>query len=381
VLRLLLLFLPPALQVLPPSRLPPVYVQVCLPEGRIRLSQVLKSLQDSSDAHVKARREEVATFASTYKAAVVAAEAAAAASRGGSFKGAAAAPPAAAATSPPPPQQQQQQRQAAAAAAEADVEAGFKDTLIEDTRDDQSPASVLSAIGEEWPAFGGSSKPAWERLFSNTPGARRAAAAADNITSRSPSPNVSNGGHGRGHSCFGGCAGACCCAAPSGGAPRVVPTGCSFWRDFSARIHVLCLSEMKYAMMAHNIVGVPGGMTLLCNLSTTVDFGLDALGAKEVRVCAQLVGRVELAGSSFGEGGACALPCQKLESWHTQLDPASLTCCSTVPHRACMSCPRGCVTTWLVQARRCTRWVSQHTAACSTHLLATPQSAALPMHR
>jgi hypothetical protein len=49
-------------------------------------------------------------------------------------------------------------------------------------------------------------------------------------------------------------------------------TGTVFWQDFSASIHVLCLSEIKYAMMAQSIVGVPGAMTLLCNLSTTVDF-------------------------------------------------------------------------------------------------------------
>jgi hypothetical protein len=54
-----------------------------------------------------------------------------------------------------------------------------------------------------------------------------------------------------------------------------LPTGCKFWLQFSGSIHVLCLSEVKYAMMAQSVVGVPGAMTLLCNLSTTVDFGLD----------------------------------------------------------------------------------------------------------
>lgn len=48
-----------------------------------------------------------------------------------------------------------------------------------------------------------------------------------------------------------------------------------FWRMFGSSIHVLCLAEIKHAMMSHSVVGVPGTMTLLCNLSTTVDLGPD----------------------------------------------------------------------------------------------------------
>jgi len=69
------------------------------------------------------------------------------------------------------------------------------------------------------------------------------------------------------------------------GAPEVGPaghrlrqgvqSGCAFWQEFSAGLHVMCLAEIKYDMMAQSVVGVPGVMTLLCNLSTTVDFGLD----------------------------------------------------------------------------------------------------------
>lgn len=54
-----------------------------------------------------------------------------------------------------------------------------------------------------------------------------------------------------------------------------------FWREFSASIHVLDLSDFKYAMMAASIVGVPGVMSLLCNLSVTV--GLDEDTLKTVR--------------------------------------------------------------------------------------------------
>lgn len=52
-------------------------------------------------------------------------------------------------------------------------------------------------------------------------------------------------------------------------------SGSDFWREFSGSVHVLCLSEIKFAMMAQSVVGVPGVMTLLCNLSTTVNLGTD----------------------------------------------------------------------------------------------------------
>lgn len=55
-----------------------------------------------------------------------------------------------------------------------------------------------------------------------------------------------------------------------------------FWQTFSSNINVLCLSEAKHALMAHSLVGVPGAITLLCNLSTTVDFGLDTAQVEHV---------------------------------------------------------------------------------------------------
>jgi hypothetical protein len=60
--------------------------------------------------------------------------------------------------------------------------------------------------------------------------------------------------------------------------------GSKFWQEFSGSIHVLCLSEIKYAMMAQSVVGVPGAMTLLCNLSTTVNLGMDTDELAEVRL-------------------------------------------------------------------------------------------------
>jgi hypothetical protein len=57
-----------------------------------------------------------------------------------------------------------------------------------------------------------------------------------------------------------------------------------FWQAFGSSIHILCLSEVKHALMAQSLVGVPGAMTLLCNLSTTVDFGLDAAQVEHVSI-------------------------------------------------------------------------------------------------
>lgn len=60
-------------------------------------------------------------------------------------------------------------------------------------------------------------------------------------------------------------------------------TGCHFWQEFSNCVYVMCLSEIKYALMAQSVVGVPGVMTLLCNLSTTVNLETDAGEVEKVR--------------------------------------------------------------------------------------------------
>lgn len=50
------------------------------------------------------------------------------------------------------------------------------------------------------------------------------------------------------------------------------------WQAFAARVHVLCLSEVKCALVAQGVVGVPGVMSLLCNLSATVNLRPDTDG-------------------------------------------------------------------------------------------------------
>jgi hypothetical protein len=75
--------------------------------------------------------------------------------------------------------------------------------------------------------------------------------------------------------------------------------GSEFWREFSGSVHVLCLSEVKYAMMAQSVVGVPGAIPLLCNLSTTVNLGMDTDEVAEVRPLSPLT-------HSIGACSACA---------------------------------------------------------------------------
>jgi hypothetical protein len=61
-----------------------------------------------------------------------------------------------------------------------------------------------------------------------------------------------------------------------------------FWQAFGSSIHILCLSEVKHALMAQSLVGVPGAMTLLCNLSTTIDFWLNTTQVEHVSVSSLL---------------------------------------------------------------------------------------------
>jgi hypothetical protein len=60
-------------------------------------------------------------------------------------------------------------------------------------------------------------------------------------------------------------------------------TGTGFWQAFGARVNVLCLSEVKCALVAQGVVGVPGVMSLLCNLSTTVNLTVETDEAEQVR--------------------------------------------------------------------------------------------------
>lgn len=88
-------------------------------------------------------------------------------------------------------------------------------------------------------------------------------------------------------------------------------TSKGFWEAFAARVHVLCLSEVKCALVAQGVVGVPGVMSLLCNLSTTVNLKLDTDEAAQVRMQVATCG-VKLPGVSPGVRAcvvACVLAC------------------------------------------------------------------------
>jgi hypothetical protein len=63
-----------------------------------------------------------------------------------------------------------------------------------------------------------------------------------------------------------------------------MPSGAPFWRRFAARMHVLCLGELRHALMAHSCVGVPGVISLLSNLCVTSDFEVENLEKVRCRV-------------------------------------------------------------------------------------------------
>eukprot|EP00879_Flechtneria_rotunda_P021712 GHRR01022893.1.p1 GENE.GHRR01022893.1~~GHRR01022893.1.p1 ORF type:complete len:313 (+),score=70.59 GHRR01022893.1:135-941(+) len=51
-----------------------------------------------------------------------------------------------------------------------------------------------------------------------------------------------------------------------------IPTGCLFWKRFGQNLHVICLGEIKHALMAHTLVGCPGVLALISNLCGTAGF-------------------------------------------------------------------------------------------------------------
>jgi hypothetical protein len=63
-----------------------------------------------------------------------------------------------------------------------------------------------------------------------------------------------------------------------------IPIGAPFWRRFAAQMHVLCLGELRHALMAHSCVGVPGIISLLSNLCVTSDFEVENLEKVRCRV-------------------------------------------------------------------------------------------------
>lgn len=154
----------------------------------------------------------------------------------------------------------------------------------------------------------------------------------------------------------------------------------------------VCSTEVRQDMMTHSMMGVPGGLTLLTNLFTTVDFE-DSMSDQQVRA---RVGR----GVEWGVRGCCQLPLKGHKECLC-IHPPSLLCtvhCSLCLHYApqrkqlpqwvqvCMpgaapgptptttpllprfahpsinaprsasTCRSGCKTTWQVLGRSCTAW-------------------------
>lgn len=53
--------------------------------------------------------------------------------------------------------------------------------------------------------------------------------------------------------------------------PLNIVTGCAFWRRLRVGIEVVCVGELRGALMAHSALGCPGVSTLLANLCHTVE--------------------------------------------------------------------------------------------------------------
>jgi hypothetical protein len=226
------------IQVTPPTSLPTVYQQVCLPAGRMALQRVLAGFQGasssewqrSSDASLQAGSPAAAAFAqsNTHHGQPTAAAFGQACGPSDASQAESAA---------------MHRRRGAAGMMHVDQGA-----IQQSPRQHSGMSAPLQANGVAYDSSNSSS-----REHSGS------AAAAASHPAKSESQAVSR-------------------AAVAG----------SFWEEFSGSIHLLCLAEIKYAMMAQSVVGVPGVMTLLCNLSTTVDFARDTFQLQHREVCASV---------------------------------------------------------------------------------------------
>jgi hypothetical protein len=230
--------------------LPDVYLQLCLPEGRLRLFEVLQSLQER---HSKPKR--------------TASSAAAAATAAGADADS----------------KQAWKKQQQSPAATAGPDEGDDDTAL--VADDAAAAGECDSLNEMSHMAESASRASSgldAAACSDGHQTERSGDAAVDLSAYQDAPAAASGkadcqqqwqrqGRRNGRLRW-------CCAPLSKSNPKRPPlnltTGTAFWQEYSGSIHVLCLSEVKYAMMAQSVVGVPGAITLLCNLSTTVDFGI-----------------------------------------------------------------------------------------------------------
>lgn len=234
---------PDVLQIHPPKTLPTIFIQIILPEGRIRLHQVLRSMQDTN-------RDALDPTPSAYSAATAAAEAAAVAAT--------------------KQLQQQQGRQAVHnPAAHAEFVAAAGDTFdaygnISNGGGDTSNGSVMQQQSQQQQLDHEVALEAGAAAGAAAAAKAAAAAASAGISTAGTVTTTGIGGRDRSRS-----------SGVQGGVFDCA-TGATYWRKYGHSLRVMCLSDLKHAMMAHTLLGVPGVMTLLSNLSTTADFGSDS---------------------------------------------------------------------------------------------------------
>eukprot|EP00775_Hariotina_reticulata_P006540 gene6540-6766_t len=201
----------------PPRFLPALFVQLVLSEGRVRLSQVLQSLQRSPGSGRSQGTAASAAAAAAAAAHLAVLQRQSAAPAGGCHKG--------------------------------EIDGGADGKHRTHGQDWQAPSE-----GQDWQA------PSEGQDWQAPKASAHAFVAASGPTSISQSgPSF----YGRSF-------------LSKGQQLTTVSMGCHFWKRFGESIHVLCLAELKHALMAHSVVGVPGVITLLSNLVTSADFGTES---------------------------------------------------------------------------------------------------------
>lgn len=75
--------------------------------------------------------------------------------------------------------------------------------------------------------------------------------------------------------------------------------GAKFWRNFRGKLTIMCVSELKAAMLGGSCMACPGLIPLLCNLTVSVD-------AEDI-VPAEVSGHIEQGQGVCARAAGCSL--------------------------------------------------------------------------
>jgi hypothetical protein len=119
-----------------------------------------------------------------------------------------------------------------------------------------------------------------------------------------------------------------------------IVTGAAFWRRLSAGIEVICVGELRGALLAHSALGCPGVSTLLANLCSTIGDEHSSLRQVGLHSCGSGRRRGGWDGNlvrGAGQPGASEKCPPGLLTRSFPADP---------PLRSARTHPNGCSTTW-----------------------------------